>query len=77
MLCFVLAFQPLRVTRSSSAAPRARWSACRSKNYFKAQGDYPLGAALAITVLVGYLLLQGLLLLALKLLGVRRVEWGT
>ncbi len=47
------------------------------QNYFKAQGDYPLGAALAIVVVFGYLVVQGLILLAMRLLGVRRVEWGT
>ena len=76
MLCFVLASADY-VTPQFLGGPESSMVGVQIQNYFKAQGDYPQGAALAITVLVGYLLLQGLLLLALKLLGVRRVEWGT
>lgn len=74
MLCFVLASADY-VTPQFLGSPESSMVGVQVQNYFKAQGDYPLGAALAITVLVGYLVVQGLLLLALKLGGVRRVEW--
>jgi spermidine/putrescine transport system permease protein len=76
MLCFVLASADY-VTPQFLGGPESSMVGVQIQNYFKAQGDYPLGAALAITVLVGYLIIQGLLLLGLRLMGVRRVEWGT
>jgi spermidine/putrescine transport system permease protein len=76
MLCFVLASADY-VTPQFLGGPESSMVGVQIQNYFKAQGDYPLGAALAITVLVGYLIIQGLLLLALRLMGVRRVDWGT
>lgn len=74
MLCFVLASADY-VTPQFLGGPESSMVGVQIQNYFKAQGDYPLGAALAITVLVGYLILQAMLLLGLRLLGVRRVEW--
>lgn len=76
MLCFVLASADY-VTPQFLGGPQSSMVGVQIQNYFKAQGDYPLGAALAITVLFGYLIIQALLALALKLMGVRRVEWGT
>jgi spermidine/putrescine transport system permease protein len=76
MLCFVIASADY-VTPQFLGGPESSMVGVQVKNYFKAQGDYPLGAALAITVLVGFLIVQGILLLGLKLAGVRRVEWGT
>jgi spermidine/putrescine transport system permease protein len=76
MLCFVLASADY-VTPQFLGGPESSMVGVQIQNYFKAQGDYPLGAALAITVLVGYLVVQGMLLLALRLAGVRRVEWRT
>jgi spermidine/putrescine transport system permease protein len=76
MLCFVLASADY-VTPQFLGGPESSMVGVQIQNYFKAQGDYPLGAALAMTVLVGYLIVQAVLVLALKLAGVRRVEWGT
>jgi spermidine/putrescine transport system permease protein len=76
MLCFVLASADY-VTPQFLGGPQSSMVGVQIQNYFKAQGDYPLGAALAITVLLGYLIIQGLLLLGLRLMGVRRVNWGT
>jgi spermidine/putrescine transport system permease protein len=76
MLCFVLASADY-VTPQFLGGPESSMVGVQVQNYFKAQGDYPLGAALALTVLVGYLIVQALLLLALRLMGIRRVEWGT
>jgi spermidine/putrescine transport system permease protein len=76
MLCFVIASADY-VTPQFLGGPESSMVGVQVQNYFKAQGDYPLGAALAITVLVGFLIVQGILLLGLKLAGVRRVEWGT
>ena len=76
MLCFVLASADY-VTPQFLGGPHSSMVGVQIQNYFKAQGDYPLGAALAITVLVGYLIVQGMLLLALRLMGIRRVHWGT
>jgi spermidine/putrescine transport system permease protein len=76
MLCFVLASADY-VTPQFLGGPESSMVGVQIQTYFKAQGDYPLGAALAVTVLVGYLIVQGLLLLALRLLGIRRVEWGS
>jgi spermidine/putrescine transport system permease protein len=74
MLCFVISSADY-VTPQFLGGPESSMVGVQIQNYFKAQGDYPLGAALAITVLVGYLLVQALLLVGLKLMGVRRVEW--
>jgi spermidine/putrescine transport system permease protein len=76
MLCFVLASADY-VTPQFLGGPQSSMVGVQIQNYFKAQGDYPLGAALAITVLIGYLVIQGLLLLGLRAMKVRRVEWGT
>jgi spermidine/putrescine transport system permease protein len=76
MLCFVVASADY-VTPQFLGGPESSMVGVQIQNYFKAQGDYPLGAALAIVVVLGYLLIQGVILLAMRLLGVRRVEWGT
>jgi spermidine/putrescine transport system permease protein len=76
MLCFVLASADY-VTPQFLGGPESSMVGVQIQNYFKAQGDYPLGAALAVGVLVGYLIIQALLLLGMRLMGVRRVEWGT
>jgi spermidine/putrescine transport system permease protein len=76
MLCFVIGSADY-VTPQFLGGPRGSLVGVQISNYFQAQGDYPLGAALGITVLVGYLVVQGILLLALRLSGIRRVEWGT
>ncbi len=76
MLCFVVASADY-VTPQFLGGPESSMVGVQIQNYFKAQGDYPLGAALAIIVVIAYLAIQGLLLLAMRLLGVRRVEWGT
>jgi spermidine/putrescine transport system permease protein len=76
MLCFVLAFADY-VTPQFLGGPESSMVGVQIQNYFKAQGDYPLGAALGVSVLIGYLIVQALLLLGLRLMGVRRVEWGT
>jgi spermidine/putrescine transport system permease protein len=76
MLCFVLASADY-VTPQFLGGPESSMVGVQIQNYFKAQGDYPLGAALAVAVLVGYLIIQALLLLGMRLMGVRRVEWGT
>ncbi len=76
MLCFVVASADY-VTPQFLGGPESSMVGVQIQNYFKAQGDYPLGAALAIVVVIAYLAIQGLLLLGMKLMGVRRVEWGT
>jgi spermidine/putrescine transport system permease protein len=76
MLCFVIGSADY-VTPQFLGGPRGSLVGVQVSNYFQAQGDYPLGAALGITVLAGYLIVQGLLLLALRIAGIRRVEWGT
>jgi spermidine/putrescine transport system permease protein len=76
MLCFVLASADY-VTPQFLGGPESSMVGVQIQNYFKAQGDYALGAALAVTVLVGYLIVQGLLLLSMRLMGIRRVRWGT
>lgn len=76
MLCFVVASADY-VTPQFLGGPESSMVGVQIQNYFKAQGDYPLGAALAIIVVLAYLVIQGLLLLGMRLLGVRRVEWGT
>ena len=76
MLCFVVASADY-VTPQFLGGPESSMVGVQIQNYFKAQGDYPLGAALAIIVVIAYLAIQGLLLLAMRLMGVRRVEWGT
>lgn len=76
MLCFVVASADY-VTPQFLGGPESSMVGVQIQNYFKAQGDYPLGAALAIIVVLAYLVIQGLLLLGMRLMGVRRVEWGT
>jgi spermidine/putrescine transport system permease protein len=76
MLCFVVASADY-VTPQFLGGPHSSMVGVQIQNYFKAQGDYPLGAALAIVVVLGYLAVQAVILLAMRLLGVRRVEWGT
>jgi spermidine/putrescine transport system permease protein len=76
MLCFVVASADY-VTPQFLGGPESSMVGVQIQNYFKAQGDYPLGAALAIVVVLGYLVIQGLILLAMRLMGVRRIEWGT
>lgn len=76
MLCFVVASADY-VTPQFLGGPESSMVGVQIQNYFKAQGDYPLGAALAIVVVVGYLAVQALILLVMRLLGVRRVEWGS
>ena len=76
MLCFVVASADY-VTPQFLGGPESSMVGVQIQNYFKAQGDYPLGAALAIIVVIAYLAIQGLLLLGMRLMGVRRVEWGT
>ena len=76
MLCFVIGSADY-VTPQFLGGPKSSMVGVQISSYFQAQGDYPLGAALGVTVLVGYLIVQGMLLLGLRLMGVRRVEWGT
>jgi spermidine/putrescine transport system permease protein len=76
MLCFVVASADY-VTPQFLGGPESSMVGVQIQNYFKAQGDYPLGAALAIVVVLGYLAVQAVILLGMRLLGVRRVEWGT
>jgi spermidine/putrescine transport system permease protein len=76
MLCFVVASADY-VTPQFLGGPESSMVGVQIQNYFKAQGDYPLGAALAIVVVLGYLVIQGLILLAMRLMRVRRIEWGT
>ncbi len=76
MLCFVIASADY-VTPQFLGGPESSMVGVQIQNYFKAQGDYPLGAALAIVVVLGYFAVQGILLIAMRLLGVRRVVWGT
>jgi len=76
MLCFVVASADY-VTPQFLGGPESSMVGVQIQNYFKAQGDYPLGAALAVVVVLGYLAIQGLILLAMRLTGVRRIEWGT
>ncbi len=47
----------------------------RVKESFVSTGDWPLGAAMAISMLVAFVVLYGLVMLALRLLGVRRVRF--
>jgi spermidine/putrescine transport system permease protein len=76
MLCFVVASADY-VTPQFLGGPHSSMVGVQIQNYFKAQGDYPLGAALAIVVVLGYLAVQAVILLGMRVLGVRRVEWGT
>lgn len=76
MLCFVVASADY-VTPQFLGGPESSMVGVQIQNYFKAQGDYPLGAALAVVVVLGYLAIQGLILIAMRLTGVRRVEWGS
>ncbi len=76
MLCFVVASADY-VTPQFLGGPQSSMVGVQIQNYFKAQGDYPLGAALAIVVVFGYFVVQAVILFAMRLLGVRRVEWGS
>lgn len=75
MLCFVVASADY-VTPQFLGGPESSMVGVQIQNYFKAQGDYPLGAALAVVVVLAYLVIQGLLLLGMRLMRVRRVDWG-
>jgi spermidine/putrescine transport system permease protein len=76
MLCFVVASADY-VTPQFLGGPKSSMVGVQIQNYFKAQGDYPQGAALAVIVLLCYLALQLVLLLAVRLARWHRVEWGT
>ena len=57
MLCFVVAHPRLRHPAVLGAPELV--VGVQIQNYFTGPGDYPLGAALAVVVVLGYLAIQG------------------
>jgi spermidine/putrescine transport system permease protein len=74
MLCFMLGSADY-VTPQFLAGPQDSMIGVAVQNAFKALGDYPLGAAMGVVVLISYAVLYALLSLALRLMRLNRVEW--
>jgi spermidine/putrescine transport system permease protein len=74
MLCFVLASADY-VTPQFLAGPQDSMIGVAVQNAFKALGDYPLGAAMGVIVLISYAVLFALLSLGLRVLRLNRIEW--
>jgi spermidine/putrescine transport system permease protein len=76
MLSFMLASADY-VTPQFLAGPHDSMLGVQVQNAFKALGDWPLGAAMGVVVLVSYATLFGMFTLGLRLTGLQRVDWSS